>query len=232
VNAVNKRRVSLEISGDYETPLTPEEKAVIAHWTAYWADQDGIPWDVFPIRPQDGFSFVCWHQEFTGSQEKVCPGQVVIDATRELIELTKQILKRFQTGGASQPETPDGTKYAAPITYSWLAKEEADKGLDRMIGRTRVYYVPQVYTAIRETPRKQATGKNEQLVGPPIEAGLTFWADYCYRSAGVSYVLTPYGTRVRAANLLPKIQISPRGTVSIRREPGQATGEVNRTAAD
>lgn len=230
LNAVNRDQVSIEVSGFYGTALDEAARNAIAGITAYWADQDGIPWDVFPIRPQDGFSFVRWHQEFTGPQEKVCPGEVVMNETNALIERTRAILKRYQTGTYEQPQTPDGTVYAAPITYDWLTDEEAAKGLDRVIGRTRVFYVPQVYEAINETPRKQATGKNEKIIGPPIPKGTKFRADYCYRSAGVSYVLTPYGTRVRAADLLPKIQISTRGTVSVRRTPDQVKGEVIRKA--
>ena len=123
-----------------------------------------------------------------------------------------------------------GPAYAKPIVYDWLEAAEAGKGLDRVIGRTKVYYLPQVYTAIRETPRKQATGKNDKIIGPPIEEGERFKADYVYRSAGVSYVLTPYGTRVRAADLLPKVQISTKGTISVRRTADQVKGEVVRKA--
>lgn len=231
VNAINRDRASIEISGYELTPLDDAARDAIASITAYWADQAGIPWDVFPIVPQDGFSFVTWHDEFGPDLgKKKCPFEVVKEETPALIERTRAILKRYQTGTYEQPQTPDGTVYAAPITYDWLTDEEAAKGLDRVIGRTRVFYVPQVYEAINETPRKQATGKNEKIIGPPIPKGTKFRADYCYRSAGVSYVLTPYGTRVRAADLLPKIQISTRGTVSVRRTPDQAKGEVIRKA--
>lgn len=113
-------------------------------------------------------------------------------------------------------EAPKPSPYASPVTYDWLAKEEADKGLNRAIGKTKVYYLPLVYKAVRETPRRQATGDNHKIIGPPIEAGTTFRADYVYRSHGVTYVLTPYGTRVVARDLLPKVQISLRGTISIR----------------
>ena len=220
VNAINRDQVSIEISGQYTTPLSEKSRDAIAALTAHYADQYGIPWDVFPVAPQDGFSFIRYHQEFTLGTGKVCPGKVVMDETAALIERARAILKRYQTGEYTEPETPDIKEYSPPITYDWLAPEEAAKGLDRKINRTNVYYCPQVYTAINETPRRQATGGNKQIIGPPIEKGLRFKADYVYRSGGKSYVLTPFGTRVAASDLLPKIQISARGGISIRREAG------------
>jgi hypothetical protein len=109
VNAINRDQASIEISGQYTTPLSEQARDAIAGITAYWADQYRIPWDVFPIAPQDGFSFVRWHQEFTLGTGKVCPGAVVISETPALIERTRAILKKHQTAGASpQPEpVPD-----------------------------------------------------------------------------------------------------------------------------
>lgn len=229
VNAVNRDQVSIEVSGKYETPLTEASREAIAALTAYYADQYGIPWNRFPIAPQDGFSFVRWHQEFCGAAYKPCPGSEIIRETNELIERTRTIMKRYQTGAGAISGTFDIEVFASPITYDWLAPEEASQGLDRKIGRTRVFYFPQVYTTVQETPRRQATGANTRVIGPPIEKGVSFRADYCYRSHGVSWVLTPYGTRVRAADLLPKIQISTRGTISVRRTP-DAQPEVVRRA--
>ncbi len=103
-----------------------------------------------------------------------------------------------------------------PILYPWLEAAEAAKGLNRAIGDTTVYYLPQTYTAIRKTPRlRQAS--DTAVIGPPIEEGTQFKADYVFRHGNATYVLTPFGTRVKAAHLLPKVQISPKGTISIRR---------------
>jgi hypothetical protein len=217
VNAVNRDQVSIEISGHQKTPLSEPSRDAIAALTAYYADQYGIPWDVFPIAPQDGFSFVRWHQEFTRGTGKLCPFDVVIAETNDLIERTRAILKKHQTANVTEPVTPDPEVYARPITHPWLAPEEAAKGIDRMIRKTNVYYFPQVYTAIEETPRYQNAGKDSAFIGPPIEVGTEFRADYCFRSSGISWVLTPYGTRVKASALLPKIQITTRGTISVRK---------------
>lgn len=221
INQVNRDQASIEVSGDQNTPLTEKSREAIAALTAYWADQYGIPWDAFPIAPQDGFSFVRWHQEFTIGSGKKCPFSVVMNETDDLIERTRQIMKRYQTEPATQPETPDGTKFASPITYPWLAQEEAAKGDDRKIGRTTVYYFPHVYTCIEETPRFQHAGADSPEIGPPVTPNTVFHADYVFRSNNVSWVLTPYGTRIRASALMPKIQITKSGTISVRRkQPG------------
>lgn len=217
-NAINRDQVSIETSGDYGTPLTEPVRDAIAGLTAYYADQYGIPYDVFPIAPQDGFSFIRWHQEFCGPSEKICPGGAIIDETPALIERTRAIMQQYQAGASVDP--PDLTIYARPVTYPWLAAEEAALGLDRMINKTRVYYFPQVYEVQNETPRKQATGNNRKIIGPPVKKGVRFHADYVYRSGDVSYILTPHGTRIYARDLLPKIQIAKSGTISVRRTIG------------
>lgn len=96
IDAVNRDQVSTEVSGEYDTPLTEKSRQSIAALAAYFADQYGIPWNEFPIAPQDGFSFIRWHQEFTGPQEKACPGSVIMAETPDLIERTRAIMKRWQ----------------------------------------------------------------------------------------------------------------------------------------
>lgn len=230
LNAVNRDQVSVEVAGQYDTPLTEEVREAIAAITAYYADQYGIPWDEFPIAAVDGFSFVRWHQEFTGPQEKPCPGSVIIRETPALIERTRAIMRRYQEVGA-QPDVPGTDQYARPVTYEWLAPEEAARGLDRRINRTNVYYAPQVYTVVNETPRYQGAKVGAKEVGPPIEPGVRFRADYVMRSNDVSWVITPAGTRVLARDLLPKIQITKSGTVSVRRTADGPPEIIRPTAA-
>lgn len=107
VNAVNQHQASIEISGDQLTPLSEKARQSIAALTAYWADQYGIPWDVFPIAPQDGFSFVRWHQEFTIGSGKQCPFKVVMDETPALIERTRAILKQYQVSAPVVEPEPE-----------------------------------------------------------------------------------------------------------------------------
>lgn len=105
--------------------------------------------------------------------------------------------------------------YAKPSRPEWL---DSDHVSINKIGNTKVYPIANDYVAIRDTPRKQATGLNHNLIGPDIKAGEKFHARYAYRSAGVAYILTDYGTRVIAKDLMPKVQVTESGTVSVRYE--------------
>lgn len=148
------------------------------------------------------------HQQVSDTN-KYCPTQILNEGS--LPAIIAQGEKYANLGIAKE--------YADPIIYDWLAPERAAEGLNRKIGTTTVYYLPMVYTALRETPRRQAAGDNKDVIGPPIEAGERFGADYVFRSRGRTYVLTRYGTRVQANDLLPRVQISLRGTVSVRNTP-------------
>ncbi|RJO63697.1 MAG: N-acetylmuramoyl-L-alanine amidase [Myxococcales bacterium] len=138
---------------------------------------------------------------------KYCPTQLLNEGSLPII-----IAQARQYAGL----VPEAT-YAKPIVYPWLDTDAASEGKNRVIGRTPVFYLPQTYVAIRETPRRQATGANQKVIGPPIEEGERFAADYVYRSGGRTFVLTRWGTRVEAAALLPKVQIGRTGTISVRR---------------
>ncbi len=119
VNAINRDQASIEISGNYDTPLTEKARQAIVNLTAYWADQYQIPWDVFPISPIDGFSFVRWHQEFGPENgTKVCPGSVVMSETSALIERVRAVLKAYQVAQDVKPIPPAPT-YATPELPEW-----------------------------------------------------------------------------------------------------------------
>lgn len=145
VNAVNRDQVSIEISGDQLTPLSEKSRNAIAALTAHYADQYGIPWDVFPIAPQDGFSFVRWHQEFTIGSGKQCPFKVVMDETNDLIERTRAILKKYQVaapvtepkpGPKPQPEPePEPEPIPKPDPKHELPKGKTEAALRRLYGK-------------------------------------------------------------------------------------------------
>lgn len=228
-DVVNRDQASIEISGlEYTTPLSQKAKMAVAAITAYWADQYRIPYDVFPIAPQDGFSFVRWHQEFTIGSGKVCPGQVVIDATSEMIEMTRQIMKQYQAVGTPVPTPP---LYVKAKTYSWLAEAEAAKKIDRAIqvnvsGKNRsipIYALPRNYVVATDTARLTTMEQGSTLSGPPIKKGTKFHSDYVLRSpAGKAFAMTKNGNFVASADLLPKIQITERGTITERKTPNSA----------
>jgi len=127
VNAVNKRLTSLEISGFENTPIDDFAWGEIVHFVAYWADQCHISWEQFPINPATGISFLFWHQEMTFGTGKLCPWQVVMSRTNELIEDVKVVLKAAQTSGVVTPpvEIPPivipAPTYAAAVPITELA---------------------------------------------------------------------------------------------------------------
>ena len=112
INAVNRDGASLELSGNYDTPLDDKCRAALCGLTAYFADQDGIPYDEFPHDTAMGYSFVKWHTEYCGDPdectggEKPCPGWVVRNETNDLIARVASILEEYQTGNGEPPPQP------------------------------------------------------------------------------------------------------------------------------
>ena len=98
-NAINRDLVSLEIAGNYDSPLSEAAVRQIVALSAYLADQARVPWTDYPRNPHTGLVFSFWHNEFTA--QKVCPGRVVMDATPGIIERTKARLKQHQTGATA-----------------------------------------------------------------------------------------------------------------------------------
>jgi N-acetylmuramoyl-L-alanine amidase len=144
------------------------------------------------------------HQQVSDDR-KYCPTQLLNEGSLPVI------IGRAQVIATSDVATPI---YAKPSIPAWLAND--DGRTVQKIGRASVYPVKNEYTAIRDTPRRQATGLNHALIGPDIKKGETFGSGRVYRSAGETFVLTPYGTRVKAADLYPKVQVSTTGVVSTR----------------
>lgn len=146
------------------------------------------------------------HQQVSDTN-KYCPTQILNEGSLPVIIAQG---KQYAVAGEQTPV------YAKSIVPAWLAE---DDGITiEEINGVKVYPVHLTYTAIKDTPRKRATGKNHELVGPDIKKGEVFSAGRAYRSGSVTYILTDYGTRVTARDLLPKVAISVNGTVSVRYE--------------
>jgi hypothetical protein len=215
IPSVNRMSKAIEISGNYETPVDQAAKHAVAALTAYYADKKKIAWDQFPLVPGENRSFVVWHQELTIGTGKVCPGQVVMDATPEMIEMCRAILKQYQVVVSELPQ------YKKAPTYDWLARDTATKGQDQMIGTTPVYAIPgggRNFTVIKEAARLSAASLTAQPSGPPMPVDTKFHADYIFRAGdGNSYVLTsPAGNRVAASYLDPKLYVFPNGRITER----------------
>ena len=163
VAAVNCRSKAIEISGNYDTPLDQKARESIAAMTAYWADQRGIPWTEFPHYKAKGRSFVIWHNEITGPDYKACPGAVVMAETDALIELTREIMKRYQEDAVIVPET------IKPAPINW---KPGDVGIVQYHGEPVYTLLAEVTCARATLPRVAAsTKKGKNSYGPNIEPG-------------------------------------------------------------
>lgn len=93
---VNRRGVSLEVSGFEDTAIDAKAWGEIVLFIARWADQKRIPWFDFPIYHVTGCSFVVWHEEFTVGTGKRCPFQLLKSRTGELIADVRALLRKWQ----------------------------------------------------------------------------------------------------------------------------------------
>jgi hypothetical protein len=121
------------------------------------------------------------------------------------------------------PKPPKTPTFPEPVTYPWLTQED---GTVHEVGGTRVLPLTLTYTATRATPRYQKGSKTSAKVGKNIPKGMRFRAHRVFRSAeGVTFVLTPHGTRVLASALLPRVGVTASGRISVRHE-GTGAPEV------
>jgi len=94
VDAVNRDQASIQIGGNFDDPISDACKRAVAALSAYFADQYNIRWNEYPKIPGESYGFVRWHNQFYPFRE--CPGPVVTDATDEIIDLTREILREHQ----------------------------------------------------------------------------------------------------------------------------------------
>ena len=163
IESINRCSKAIEISGEYDTPLDQKARESIAAMTAYWADQRGISWTEFPHYKAKGRSFVIWHNEITGLAYKQCPGSVVMAETDALIELTREIMKRYQEDAIIIPET------IKPAPINW---KPGDVGIVQYHGEPVYTLLAEVTCARATLPRVAAsTKKGKNSYGPNIEPG-------------------------------------------------------------
>jgi hypothetical protein len=209
-NAINRDQISIEISGNYTTPLSEKSRNAIALLTAYWADQAKIPWDVFPLWPGHGYSFVRWHVEFCGEDDKPCPGAVVRAETNALIERTAQFMKTYQVTSVPIPTTPPPAPvYSAvsPITtlYPW-------NGKDRTVGTIRFFALRRSILLEQSTPVYKYADQGSGQVRAPLEVGSEIMVDYWFKSNdGKFWFYTPEHWRIpiTETNTSPEVVLVP-----------------------
>lgn len=209
VDAINRDRASIEISGNYDTPLSDASRDAIARLTAYWADQARIPWDVFPIVPEDGFSFICWHNEFGPDfGQKVCPGSVVMQETAALIERTRAILKAGQL--VETVTLKPQPVYAAPALPDWWESSIAQLWpSDVREGDIRYRVMRRNFEAVADTIRRSAPNVRAAPSGPKLRAGEKVRGERLVE-ADRQWVLTNDGHYVLASKLTPDVRVRTR----------------------
>lgn len=192
LNVVNRDQASIEISGDYGTELSANAKLSIARITAYWADQYKIPWTQFPIAPE-GMSFVRWHQEFCRGTGKVCPGDVVIAHTDELIDMVKAILKEYQEDIVVVPTPPQQTDFVKPDPIPAVTGNDGQQGgltwyaIQRTVG-VRAAVAPRLARGMKTAPRS----------APDLKQNDTFKTVFAVQAKNkLWYWITPEGYRIQ-----------------------------------
>jgi len=211
INAINRDQASIEISGNYDTPLTESARNAICHLTAYWADQYRIPWDAWPIAPQDGFSFVRWHQEFgPDNGTKVCPGSVVMRETSALIERVRGILKTAQMVEAKPPK-PAPVYTAAELPEWWEESLANARPSDAKVNGVMWRAIRRREECIRTANRYSRPDTGSPKSGPQIQVrdkiGIERWF---VDAAGKQWFVEDAGHFVTAAAFSPAVSIRAR----------------------
>ena len=179
VGRVNPQTVAIEISGDYDTPLDQAARGAIIQLTAYFADQRGIPWHDFPIVPGQARSFVHWHTEFTRGTGKICPGNVVMGETSELIRRTAEYMRGYQ-----EMTQPPKVEYPKPSPVA--------EGTQRL--GDYLFLAPGAKTVTRDqAPLMWGDAELGKPTGPPIPMGTRLSQEqlshYVIGSDGEMYVV-------------------------------------------
>jgi hypothetical protein len=112
--AVNRDLRSIELSGYATSPVTDAQLASLAWLIAYWHDQAGVPWDVFPRHPGSGVVTQLQHWEFSG---KECPFGPVRNLTDTYQARAREIMRRYQTG---EPAVSNPSPSSTSTSLDWL----------------------------------------------------------------------------------------------------------------
>lgn len=197
INCVNRDQVSIEISGNYETPLSSRAFESIAQLVAYWADQARIPWTTFPMIPGKNYGFIRWHQEFTIGTGKICPGGVVMKETPVIVERVKQILRQYQ--GAGEIE------YAKPGDFPPF------DGMDKKVNAKTFWACGRTVTVTAATlPALQYAGPEAKPTRAPYQRGDRIEVIYVVLGANNQpYWIAKDGSRVPMQGTTPRASFAP-----------------------
>lgn len=106
IDAINRDLVSIEredLGDPYDTPFDGNQFEAIAHLTAHWHDDAGVPWDRFPFNPSIGCVTDFHHLEFA---TKGCPHDPVTKKVNQFQDRVRALLKASQTATDGVPTVP------------------------------------------------------------------------------------------------------------------------------
>lgn len=220
LNQVNRDGEACEISGYFaqpgtpvtrEDPLEPVAKRWLAQWFAWRADQYKIPWQDFPIiKAEGGRSYITWHKEWTIGTGKICPGKTVCDATPEIIELARAIMKAAQEGAKPEPApTPAPEKqYPKPVGLPFTLG--VDWGWHELNGSPVFLYVAEVEALKPVMPRAWA-GSTAPKSGDTIPTRTRFliYGD-CVTPDKRRWLFLKDGSRIQARHVTPSVIVRKR----------------------
>ncbi len=204
VSVWNSDLFSIEITGDYFTPISEACKRTMVQFTAAFSQEIGVRWDQYPLNTE-GISTLYSHREGCGEAYKLCGGEVVWTYINSaaFLNAVKALLKAAQTGGkaivAPTPSTPapapTPTEEYAPLIQPAFLKSDGLPLVDK--DGTRYFQVRDQIRAKRETPRLQTANVTKaKHVGPMVRKGEDANASFIFTSAedGKAYYLSSYGT--------------------------------------
>lgn len=206
LKVVNRDQASIEISGQYDTPLTPKSKAAIAALTAYWADQYKISWDKFPMCPE-GFSFVRYHQEFCLGTGKVCPGKVVMNETEEIMELVRKILKQHQEDVVPEPKPPIPPQQPDYVKPSPFPKST---GKDEQLNDTTWFAIKRTVVARKSAvPQRAQATQTAPKAAPDLKQGDTCEVIFAIQAKDLLwYWITVDGYRILMSDTKTRVRFA------------------------
>jgi hypothetical protein len=212
VNAVNDC-VSWEVDGFYGDPWSVKAMQIAAQACAHYAHNYGITWEQFPIHPDEGFSFVRWHQEYTIGTGKICPGAVVMNQTSAWIEMVRAVMKAYQTAGTEEPKPiPTPPTYTAPVLPDWWERAlESPRPSDAMVDGVRWFTVRRRAEAIRNANRYSRPDTAAPKSGPKVLTREKIGVERWFRDKdGAIWIVEDAGHFVKASAFTPAISLRSR----------------------
>jgi hypothetical protein len=200
-SAVNQFAESCEVTGFFgaggDTEISEAARDTIARWFASRAHDYGIPWDSFPIIPDEGRSFIVGHRESRGGGDHDCPGNflwsLIGTKDADLMLRARAIMKAAQ----AQPTTP---VFAKRTPIPGPVKERV------LNGRLYLVSTPRRRTLLIDAAQYAGPDASPENLASDtkLKAGKTVTVPYVVAGTdGTLFLASESGTHLRAAAFVP-----------------------------